>query len=181
MTPIRIPRPAVLIAINTVAVAALILFTPTIISDENAIVVQALRVAASLTIVIAYGMSIWEERGARIANSTHVFIFGIFMAFLGDLVAGSVSIGWRLVGKPDQWATHSFWILGAWLTIIAALHHLVAPGVVDGRIPKRSAWLIGISVGIAAFIAAIVIALNVYQPAWWWWDWVPGDHPAAPP
>jgi hypothetical protein len=169
------------VALNAIAIVAFIVFTPEIISEENAVVVQALRTAASVTVVVAYGISIWDERYARITTSMHVFVIGIFLAFLGDAIGGGISIIWRLVGRPPDWSLHSFWILGAFLTALAALHHITAPGIVEGHIPKKNAWLIGLAAGGATLIAGLVIVMNIHAPDWWWWR--PSGLPpgAAPP
>jgi hypothetical protein len=164
MSGVNFPKPRTLVALNVGLVAVYWIASPVLLAalpGAVAVLAQCVRAAVSLMVVIVYGVSLWHFLRERSGAGIHGLTLGIFLAFAADLFGGVYGLVWRWYGQPAEWANGAAWLFPSFLTVIAAIHHIAAPGVLDGRVPRRNIILIGIAFGLSGVVAGVVIGLQI--------------------
>lgn len=110
--------------------------------------------ALSAGIAVAYAPIVRDAFRHTYIDGPNILTIGIVVGWTATFFARGGSILWRLLGQPPEWLNSSLWGFPIALSCVAALAHLVAPGVVAGRVPTRQ-WL-----KIGALVAAGVLAVS---------------------
>lgn len=156
-TGITFPRPRTLLLLNTILIISFWIGIPDWIPEWIAIAVQSVRASVALMVVIIYGWSIVRIVRENDADPSHGLVIGIFLAFLADIVGSAYGMAWRWNGRPTDWPMMGFWQFPAYLTTIAAIHHIAVPNAINGKIPRRRIIWLGVAFGLACLIAGMVI------------------------
>jgi hypothetical protein len=121
---------------------------------------RILQVSVSLVVVIAYLPDAIDGLRQGQPDRAHQLSMGICLGFFSILCNGAYSIIWRLAGTPD-WLTNSalngFWV---YLSILAGILHVTAPGSINGSVPRQNWIYIGLGFGSGALVAAFVMVAH---------------------
>jgi hypothetical protein len=168
-TPFKVPLMSTLIGVNLILIAAFWIIMPSSLSDWQAIIIQSARAVLALLVVVVYAMTISEELGApRKPHDT--LTMGIFLIFFAEFFAAILSIYWRWSGKPIEIVHSQLWAFAPYLTAIAAIHHIITPGSVENRIPKRNFYLAIGAISLAGLVAGFIIGIRVGEAATGYWN-----------
>jgi hypothetical protein len=126
----------------------------------NADLILAERIfqaSVAMTVVVVY----WPDaRAAWLSESPErgdYLIVGVTLGWCATFCQAMFSVVFRLAGMP-LWFTNidanSLWIL---MSAISGLLHIVAPGAVDGVVPRRNRIVLGIGMGIGVMVVCIVL------------------------
>jgi uncharacterized membrane protein len=161
MTTLFLPPVRVILIIDLALMLLFCVAMPFVAPDWSGVLVQAARGAMSAMVTIAYGASVWEFRKEQLSTSKHMLVIGIFLAFGADFIGSVLSVVWRYYGKPEDWINYSFWLLPSFMTSIAAMHHIAAPGAINGQIPKRNFMYLSIGFGISGLVAGVFLGMRI--------------------
>lgn len=145
----------------------------------NADLILATRTLAAgfyATVLYVYGADAWKALTAPNPKRTDFLIVGIWISFASHMMQSLYSILYRL--SPSQWLLNSEIVSPiVLLGVVAAILHVSAPGAVDGTVPRRNRVALGVGVGAATVIVALLlitrpdIAPLLERTRPWIWDW----------
>lgn len=161
MTNLYIPRPRTLIALNITLIGLFWLVMPHNITETHAVIIQSARGAISIMVATSYAYALIEAAKKNEGGNQWALTAGICLAFTADAFGACLGIAWRWYDKPLSWTYEALWAFGPYLTAIAGIHHIVAPGAIDGRIPKRNMLLAGIAIGLGSLVAGLIIGFRI--------------------
>jgi len=99
--------------------------------------------------------------GEARATALGLLIVGIWLSFLSHVGQTTYSLVYRLADAP-QWLLNAEVVPFIVLTsVVGAVLHVVAPGSVDGVVPRRNRLALGAGVGLAVLV---VMALLITRP-----------------
>jgi hypothetical protein len=151
-----------------------IIFLGIIVPEGDLIIATRIfQASTAASVVVVY----WPD--ARLAwksNSPEVgdyLIVGITIGWCATLCQAMFSVIYRLAGGPLWFANadvNSLWIL---MSSISGWLHIMAPGAVDGKVPRRNRLGLGISIGASVAVTCLVLwsrpniapALEFFRPA----------------
>lgn len=157
MSRFSIPLPRTLVCVSVFFLGLFWLVMPWYVGEEAAVLIMVARGILSLIVTIMYAWSLkmlWNE---QVPDASHALIMGICLAFSADTVGSVLSIIWRWNGMPNDWRTASIWYFPSYITAIAAMMHIVAPGAIKGKIPKRNVIVVSCAIGVSALLASFII------------------------
>lgn len=160
MSRLTIPLPRTLVFISLCLMILFWLFMPSEVGEGPAILVMVARGILSLIVCVMYAWSIKTVWSDRIPDASHALIMGICLAFGADAFGSLMSIIWRWQGMPQDWRGLAVWYFPSFVTSIAAIMHITAPGAIQGRIPKRNVAVVSVAIGLSALVALIIIGLQ---------------------
>lgn len=126
----------------------------------NADLILAERIfqaSVAMMVVVVY----WPDaRAAWRSDSPErgdYLIVGVAIGWVATFCQAMFSVIFRLAGMP-MWFTNidanSLWIL---MSAISGILHIVAPGAVDGVVPRRNRIVLGLGMGIAVMGICVVL------------------------
>lgn len=126
----------------------------------NADLILAERIfqaSVAMMVVVVY----WPDaRAAWRSDSPErgdYLIVGVTIGWMATFCQAMFSVIFRLAGMP-MWFTNidanSLWIL---MSAISGILHIVAPGAVDGVVPRRNRIVLGIGMGVAVMCICVVL------------------------
>ena len=160
----QIPKPSTLLLINLGLLAIFWLAMPLRLTETHAVVIQCARAAISIMVCVTYlyaWLSVARDPERNLASPEWALTAGICLAFMADAFGACLGIAWRWYNKPVDWTMLSLWAFSPYLTAIAGIHHIVAPGAINGRIPKRNMILAGVAIGLASLVAGLIIGFRI--------------------
>lgn len=163
MSPYYIPLPRTLVVIAAFSVAlfwTVSSFIP--VNDFTAVVLQSARLSISVMVAAVYGYSFTDFWQKNERGGASLVALSITMLFAAHAFSSGLSIYWRIMGRPPEWAETQIWLFGPYVTAIAAIMLVLSPGNLDGRIPKRNVWLGGIAIGLSMLLAVLVISMSLW-------------------
>lgn len=118
---------------------------------------RILQASVAMTVVVVY----WPDaRAAWLSESPErgdYLIVGVTLGWCATFCQAMFSVVFRLAGMP-LWFTNidanSLWIL---MSAISGLLHIVAPGSVDGIVPRRNRIVLGLGMGVGVMCVCIVL------------------------
>lgn len=132
------------------------LFVPArILTDTSNVVILCLSIA----IIVSYAPGAWDAAHARPVKNGDILAFGIWAAWLAT---GS----WRIMNAAGfkfgmEWLFRSNAAsLIMSFAIIGGACHVLAPDVIDGRVPRRKWIKVGIIAGIGTALAMALIVMK---------------------
>ena len=125
------------------------------------LVSHILRISASAVVVYVYLPDAWAGLRAAVPRREDYLIVGIVFSFLSNALGSLVGLIGRMGGLPKWWLDNELIGPTLFLSVIAAVLHVSAPGAVDGQVPRRNRMAIGAAFGVA--ILAIT-GLGLAQP-----------------
>jgi hypothetical protein len=135
--------------------AGIVLLIGYIIIDAlmpNADMIVALRVLQASTaavVVFVYAPDASAGLNAQAPEKGDFLIVGITIGFFSIMCQALYSIVFRLAGNPWWFANSD--LTGLWImaSVVAAFLHLIAPGAVDGIVPRRNRMGLGVAFGFS--------------------------------
>ncbi len=126
----------------------------------NADLILAERIfqaSVAMSVVVVY----WPDaRAAWLSDSPErgdYLIVGVTLGWIATFFQAMFSVVFRLAGMP-LWFTNidanSLWIL---MSAISGILHIVAPGGLDGIVPRRNRIMLGIGMGVAVMGICVVL------------------------
>jgi hypothetical protein len=161
MSRFSIPLPRTLVFLSVGLMAMFWLLMPRDVGEGAAIIVMVARGILSFIVAVMYAWSIKTVWGDKTADASHALIMGICLAFAADAFGSIMSITWRIQGMPDTWRGLAVWYFPSYVTSIAAIMHISAPGAIQGRIPKRNVIVISTAMVLSAFVAGLLIGAQI--------------------
>lgn len=120
-------------------------------------VLRLLQTTMAIAVVTAYWpAALAIVRRGRADLGEHL-ILGIVLAFIGVALSGVWALLWRLSDEPAWMYQSDFNGFLVYLSILACLLHITAPGAIDGRVPTRNWIALGMAAGAAFFAAGIIL------------------------
>jgi len=126
----------------------------------NADLILAERIfqaSVAATVVVVYwpdARAAWKSESPERGD---YLIVGVTLGWCATLCQAMFSVVFRLAGMP-LWFTNidanSLWIL---MSAISGILHIVAPGAVDGIVPRRNRIVLGVGIGIAVMGICVVM------------------------
>ena len=126
----------------------------------NADLILAERIfqaSVAATVVVVYwpdARAAWKSESPERGD---YLIVGVTLGWCATLCQAMFSVVFRLAGMP-LWFTNidanSLWIL---MSAISGILHIVAPGAVDGIVPRRNRIVLGVGMGIAVMGICVVL------------------------
>jgi len=126
----------------------------------NADLILAERIfqaSVAATVVVVYwpdARAAWKSESPERGD---YLIVGVTLGWCATLCQALFSVVFRLAGMP-LWFTNidanSLWIL---MSAISGILHIVAPGAVDGVVPRRNRIVLGLGMGIAVMGICVVL------------------------
>jgi hypothetical protein len=161
MTNWKMPRPAYPIGLVLALAAAFWLFMPWWVPEWALTMVRASQGALASLVVFTYGVAIWQFKAERHGTAGHMLTIGIMVSFAGVLWGAGFYLLWQYYERPLTWALHPPAFFGNFLTSIACIFHLLAPGSIDDHIPRKGLWRASIAIAIGLAGAGALIASQV--------------------
>ena len=156
MSGIEFPRPRTLLLFTVWAMALFIIFVPDTPPLWLAIFLQSFRASVTFVVVIIYGWAVWRLLIANQPEPANGLVIGIFLAFGSDLYSSVQSLIWRGYGQPKDWTMQMFWQIPFLLAAIAAMHYVVLPSSISGKIPRRNLLWLAVG-GVMSIMLTLVI------------------------
>lgn len=126
--------------------------------------VRILQATTSIVVAIAFSADAWESLTSEKEDTTDSIVIGIFLQHVSLFWVGFWLLLYRLSGRPE-WMINTlffgFW--GGWLSSIAALLHVWAPGVLrrlgnEDEVPTARLRAVGVATAIGVFGILVVLA-----------------------
>ncbi|KQO43042.1 hypothetical protein [Methylobacterium sp. Leaf85] len=126
----------------------------------NADLILAERIfqaSVAATVVVVYWPDAREAWKSQSPERGDYLIVGVTIGWCATFCQAMFSVIFRLAGMP-LWFTNidanSLWIL---MSAISGILHIVAPGAVDGVVPRRNRIVLGAGIGVAVMGICIVL------------------------
>ena len=123
-------------------------------------VLNALVLCVSLSVVITYAPAWLRTLRKDRLNGPDALSLGIGGTWCAEIGQRIWSIAWRGLDQPQVMLTSHVLLLFLMLSFMGGVLHLTAPGAVDGYVPRRNWIVLGITMGVAAFVVVVVFALG---------------------
>lgn len=126
--------------------------------------VRILQAVTAIVVVIAFSVDAWESLTSETTDRTDSIVIGIFLQHVSLFWIGFWLLLYRLSGRPE-WMLNTlffgFW--GGWLSSLAALLHVWAPGVLrradsEGEIPPSRLRAVSLAAALGVFGVLVVLA-----------------------
>jgi hypothetical protein len=115
------------------------------------------QASVAMMVVVVY----WPDaRAAWLSESPErgdYLIVGVTLGWIATFFQAMFSVVFRLAGMPLWFANidaNSLWIL---MSAISGILHIVAPGAVDGVVPRRNRIVLGIGMGVTVMGICVVL------------------------
>lgn len=118
---------------------------------------RTLAVGFYTAVLYFYGPDAWRALTSPKPKRSDFLIVGIWVSFASHDAQSLYSILYRLA--PSQWLLNSEVVSPiVLLAVIGAILHNSAPGAVDGTVPRRNRVALGIGIGIATIMIAVLLS-----------------------
>jgi hypothetical protein len=126
--------------------------------------IRILQATTAIVVVIAFSADAWESITSKDTDRTDSIVLGIFLQHVSLFWIGFWLLLYRLSGRPE-WMLNTlffgFW--GGWLSSLAALLHVWAPGVLrrvdnDAEVPTARLRAVGVAAALGVFGVLVVLA-----------------------
>jgi hypothetical protein len=156
-----------------ILVCAILILGVVVPEGDLIIATRIFQASTAASVVAVY----WPDaRSAWKSNSPEVgdyLIVGITIGWCATFCQAMFSVIYRLAGGPLWFANadvNSLWIL---MSSISGWLHIMAPGGVDGKVPRRNRIGLGVSIGSAVASTCLVLwsrpdigpTLEMFRPA----------------
>lgn len=124
-------------------------------------IINAMGMVLGLAVLVAYSPGLVETvRYPERMQKAHYLVLGIIATWIAMLVRSGILWTWRWYGEPPGWLDHWIMAFAAWLIVTGGALHLLAPGVIEGHIPRASFSHLGAALAIGITIGAVLVLLH---------------------
>lgn len=137
---------------------------------DNTLLLKILR-GAQLGVAVAvsfvFARTFYETLQEPDLRAESLLPAGVFLAWAATALAAAMALIWRVSGRPPWIADSDLVALHIFASTLGGIYHLIAPGAVDGRIPRMEWIKVGCALGCGVF-ALVMLALFLEPPAPQW-------------
>ena len=154
----RLTRTAVVL-VAAYWIAAFFVPAPLVIVGFSYILI-AIAVAVTVAYLPSVVQALAEDRLDRVAQLT----IGIVLSWMAIIMARGWGNAIRILDQ--DWMRNSP-IVGFYLfiSILAGVLHITAPGVINGKVPQRNWIILGCAIGAGSLVAGVLIGMQFASPS----------------
>jgi hypothetical protein len=131
-----------------VIITAFVIFRVVAPADKILEELRIFQLSVGMMMAVSYGPEVWKIlRGQRPAHGD-LLILGVFLTGVGFVLQGVWFLLWRLGGKPNWMLDATGFAAIVLLLVIAAVLHVLSPGAIGAKVPRRNLLWLGVAVGI---------------------------------
>jgi hypothetical protein len=148
----------VMLFVTTVAYVAIAVTLPPAIVQTA---MHAISFAAWVAVAIVYAPGVAQIIRERASSMGDILNVGIFLSAISVSSTRGWAAFYRILGRPSWMFENP--IFGGLIAIgiAAAILHLMAPGAINDRVPKRGWIRVGVAIGIGIALAVFLIWAGV--------------------
>lgn len=124
-------------------------FTPRMETIEFLRIVQ---ISVGVVVVVSYAAHALRALLEPYPTRVQQLSMGIDIGFLSLVLGGIWFLLWRMADQPYWMPNSRLAAFFIWLSILAGVLHVTAPGAVNGQVPTRAKVLLGLAVGSGALV-----------------------------
>lgn len=134
--------------------------------DPLLIIIRVLQGGLWTIVLVAYGAEAFRLMKRGEISEVALATTGIALAALYHILYSFWLLLWRLMGQPRDMVNNDYIGFVVWMSVVAAILLIGAPGAVGGVIPRRTWLVIGTTFGIGIVIGSSIVAFNPEIAHW---------------
>ena len=134
-------------------------YWPVAFLAPNHYTIELLRIAQAaigVTVVTAYMPMALRALLSKNPDRVGQLSMGITLGFSSLVFSGLWFLLWRMGGQPAWMLSSEFAGFVIWMSILAGVLHVTAPGAINGMVPRRNLIILGLTMGAAVAIFLLV-------------------------